>query len=85
MRAWKHHISQHFIDDPSLLSKNGPAAGATIFLDYQFMKEFLLRDGRDWHICEFEVEEEELSRDFGGKPMATILINKDSIGPFRPL
>jgi hypothetical protein len=56
MRAWKHHISQHFIDDPSLLHNNGPAAGAAIFLDYHFMTAFLSKDGREWHICEIEVE-----------------------------
>ena len=83
MKAWKHHIAEHFEEDPSLCRNNGAGAGATIFTDFAAMKDHLEQTGRRWYVAELEVEEDEISRI--NADMATILVYKDAVSEFKPL
>lgn len=76
MKAWKHHISEHFEDGGTPTSPNGAGAGGTIFLDYDKMICYLKEDGREWHVAELEVYEDELLFEFNCNWMATILCNR---------
>lgn len=85
MLAYKHHISEHFEEDPSLVFDNGAGKGGTVFLDYDKMVDYLMNDGRRWHICTLEVNINELKFEFNNDWMATILVNKKAIDYFKPL
>lgn len=82
MKAWKHHIAEHFIENPSLIKNNGAGKDATIFLDYQKMVEYLNKTDTAWYIAEIEVEESEITRLKHG--MATIHCVKISKTGFKP-
>lgn len=82
-KAWKHHISEHFVG--LVDNRNGAGAGATIFLDYNKMLEFLKRDGRKWHIAELDLQNCPIRFDFNCDYMATILIDWPSVSGFRPI
>lgn len=82
--AWKHHISDHF--EANLISHdNGAGIGATIFINYDKMIEYLEEDGRKWHIAELSLSDEYLSFDYGNNYMATINKNIPSLNGFKPL
>lgn len=83
MKAWKHHIAEHFEEDHSLCSNNGAGNGATVFTDFTMMKLYLEQTGQRWYIAELDIEEHEMIRlDHG---MATILLDKDAVSDFKPL
>jgi hypothetical protein len=81
MKAWKHHIAEHFEDD-SVNWDAGAAAGATIFLDYDFMIQYLKKDGRRWCVAELSVEKNEILYDFKNKEMVTLTVNKNTVTQF---
>ncbi len=81
MRAWKHHIAEHF-ENGSVKWDAGVGAGATIFLDYDFMIEYLKKDGRRWCVAELDVEKNEISHDFKNKEMVTLTVNKKTVTQF---
>lgn len=85
--AWKHHISEDFEKDPSLLGKgNGPDAGATVFLDFDKMVEYLNKTGRRWHVCEFVCTKNDLEFIYPDNNwMARIKVSKPSLNGFHPL
>ena len=82
-KAWKHHISEHFSGTDS--DGNGARAGGAIFLDYEKMLEYLKRDGRQWHICELNLQECPILFDFENDYVATILIDWVSESGFYPI
>lgn len=83
--AWKHHVSSDFQPaGPVPLHPNGPAAGATVFLDYDYMIDWLEIDGREWHVCEFQCEMAELEFIYDTPCMARLLVEKDSDTGFYP-
>jgi len=83
MRAWKHHLSEHFEADPSLLKNNGAGVGATIFLNYDVMCSRLNEDGRRFHAAELFVRSEDIV--MIDKFTATCLVSVLADGDFRPL
>ena len=70
--AWKHHISEDFESGNCPLHPNGAGKGATIFINYEKMIEYLKKDGRRWHVAELLLENEPLIFEFGNNYMATI-------------
>lgn len=61
--VWKLHVSQHFIDDPTLLGPgNGVGKGGTVFLDYDYMLMYARASGVQWHVAEIEAPIELLFR-----------------------
>lgn len=84
MKAYKHHISDNFINGNTPIC-SGPAKGSTIFLNYDKMLDYLREDGREWHVCEIEVEKQEYVLNFGNDWMATILVDKPAIKHFKKL
>lgn len=83
--AWKHHVSSDFEPVGNFpVHPNGPGAGATIFLDYDFMIDYLATDGRQWHVCEFQCEMNELEFIYDTCCMARIKVSKDSLLGFFP-
>lgn len=85
MKAWKHHIAEHFLNDSIPADKNGAGKGGTVFTDWDKMVEYLKKDGRNWYAAEINVEKDELLFEFGNGYMATILVNKSSLDGFVPL
>ena len=85
MRVYKHHISSHFEEDPTLLHNNGAGRGGTVFLNFQKMLERLSKSQQDWHYCELDVEEYEIQRNNQDPDLATILVNKKADGSFKSL
>jgi hypothetical protein len=60
----------------------GAAAGATIFLDYDVMIQYLKKDGRRWCVAELNVEKNEILYDFKNKEMVTLAVNKNTVTQF---
>lgn len=87
MTIWKHHIAKHFEEDQTLANdpENGPGYGATVFTNYEKMIDYLKRDGRQWFVCECEVNLCFLRFNFGNDWMATILCDMGSKEGFKPL
>ena len=83
MKAWKHHIAQHF-EDGDLSTDGGAMKGSTIFTDYNKLLEYLKKDGRDWYVAEIEVEEYEIDPYLCGY-MATILVDRMSNTGFKKI
>lgn len=83
MKVWKHHIAEHFEEDPSLCQNNGAGEGSTVFTDFDAMKDHLSHTGRRWYVAELEVEEDEIARIDAN--MATMLVYKESETGFKPL
>ncbi len=81
MKAWKHHIAEHF-ENGSVNWGAAAAAGATIFLDYDFMIQYLKKDGRRWCVAELSIEKNEILYDFKNKEMATLTVNKNTVTQF---
>lgn len=84
-KAWKHHISSDFENGKIPTHPNGAGKGATIFIEYEKMIEYLKKDGRRWHIAELELKNELLFFQFNNNYMATILVDKISKDGFKPL
>jgi hypothetical protein len=77
MIAYKHHVSQFFIDHPTAMySANAVLIGATIFLDFGAMLDYLRRDGRKWHVCTLNVDRGDYNHDFINMNMVTLLVEK---------
>lgn len=82
--AWKHHIAEHFEDGSCPTHPNGAGKGATIFIDYLKMINYLKNDGRCWYVAELKLENEPLIFEFGNNYMATIQRNYHSDKGFKP-
>ena len=82
--AWKHHISEHFESGSCPANLNGAGKGATIFIDYNKMIEYLKKDGRHWHVAELKLQNELLVFEFGNNYMATIQSSCLSDQGFKP-
>ena len=89
MIVYKHHISKHFEEDPSLLKNNGVGIGGTIFLNYDFMVKFLKEHTRRrWHYAKLKMKKSEfVVMDFvtEDRYMATSLVKRKSREGFKPL
>lgn len=83
MIAYKHHVSEHFPDKVKLNA--GVGKGATMFLDYEYMKQYLLEDGRQWHIVKVEVEESDFTYYNKALGMVTALRNIKTKYKWHPL
>lgn len=69
--AWKHHIAENFENGSCSTHLNGAGEGATIFLDYDKMIEYLKKDGRKWYVAELKLKDEPLLFNFDNEYMAT--------------
>lgn len=83
-KAWKHHISENFENGKNPVHPNGAGPGATIFLDYEMMKEYLINDGRKWHIAELDLREDIIIYEFNCDWMVTIKNGRWSQEGFKP-
>ena len=83
MIVWKNHISEDFKKNPSLLINNGVGIGGTIFLDYNKMVDYLIKNGRRWHVAEIDMEEHEFKNI--NNFMAISLVSRYSKSGFKPL
>lgn len=81
----EHHLSEHFIETPNLASNNGAGYGATIFLDYDKMIEYLKEDGRTWHICELDLCDNYVDYIFDNTYMVKLLESMSSKLEYFPL
>ena len=83
MKVWKHHVSEHFEENPKLLHNNGVGIGGTVFTDYDKMKEYLKQDPRRFHVVELEMEPYEIKmiNDF----MGVSLVRRISKTDFKPM
>lgn len=83
--AYKHHIAEHFENGSCVTHPSGAGAGATIFLDYKKMVDYLKKDGRSWYVAELQLNKEFLIFEYDNDYMATI--QKDCISKkgFKPL
>ncbi len=70
-RAWKHHISEDFLTGKCPID-GGAGEGGTIFTDYSEMIKYLRADGREWHIAELDLRNENIIFEFGNFYMATV-------------
>lgn len=85
-KAWKHHISSDFDDNQEYEPySNGAGAGGAIFLDYDYMIEYLKNNGREWHIAELDCVDTPISFDFDSPHKARILVDWGSKEGFKKL
>jgi hypothetical protein len=86
MKAWKHHISEHFEPIGFIpCHPNGGGKGGTIFLNYQTMIEYLKNTEMDWHVAELNVTESQITRHPNNKYLATLNESVGSDFGFYPL
>jgi len=71
MIIYKHHLSEHF-ESGKIPINGGIGRNATVFTDFDFMKMYLKKDGRDWHYCEADIDINDLLFNFKNNYMATI-------------
>lgn len=83
-KAWKNHVSSNFVIGRAKLDA-GAGKGGTIFLDYDKMVQYLLEDGRQWHVAELNLCDELLYYEFGNDWMATVLRDIPSKSGFKPV
>ena len=60
--VWKHHISEHFYNGTNPIKGVGAGKGATIFLDYNKMVEYLKKDGREWCVAKIYIDRQRKRR-----------------------
>ena len=84
-KAWKHHVSKDFKNKKLLQCVNGAKKGATVFLDYHKMIDYLKADGRKWHAAELNLFSTKIEFNFKNKHMATILEDCISVKGFKAL
>lgn len=82
---YKHHISEHFESGECPLFPNGVGKGGTVFLDYNFMIDYLKKTNKKWHIAKIELNNEPLLFEFDSELMATTLRSHSSFTGFYPL
>ena len=83
--AWKHHLSADFENHPELLKNNGAGEGATVFINYQFMLNYLKRTGKKWHIARLELNNCPVDVGHESPDMITILKPVKAIENFHPV
>lgn len=83
-KAWKHHVAEDFLVN-GVPVEGGAAYGGTIFLDYDFMLDYLKHDGREWYIAELDLQSVSIRYDFNSTKLATVLDNVVSKEGFKPL
>lgn len=82
--AWKHHIAQHFKNDPTLIYNNYADAGGTIFTNFDRMKEYLESNtSEEYYVAPIIVYEDQIS--YINEHEYKLLYNIPIIGNFAPI
>lgn len=90
MIVWKHHIAEHFEQDPTLIEGNGAGIGGTVFRDFFRMKKWLAQnDARRFYVAPIVAKENQLITTEGEEVDRSLMANAKelilAVGPFAPI
>ena len=72
MKVYKHHLSENILSGKTPID-GGIGRNATVFMDFDYMKMYLKKDGRKWYYCEADIDINNLRFNFKNNYMATII------------